>query len=110
MADPASAPRRSRLNTYTGYSLGCAGVWALILAAGERRLDPETRTALRRWCAAWWSGWTSATIARAGYPPPKKLSPPAEKRLANVSVVLVAMGLLGVLRLLASGRRRPPDR
>jgi hypothetical protein len=41
---------RTRLNTYTGYSVGCAGVWAAILAIGERRLDPETRSILRLVC------------------------------------------------------------
>ena len=38
---------RTRLNTYTGYSVGCACVWAAILAVGQRRLDPETRSMLR---------------------------------------------------------------
>jgi hypothetical protein len=96
---------RSRLNTYTGYSAGCAAVWALILALGERRLDEEARTTLRLSCAGWWSGWLSATIARAGYPPPKKLSPPGKKRLERVSLVLVGLGFLNVGRLLAGGRQ-----
>jgi hypothetical protein len=96
---------RNRLNTYTGYSISCAAVWAAILAAAQRRLDPGTRNALRLWCVAWWSGWTSATIARAGYPPPKKLTPRGEKWLGIVAVVLVALGLGNVIRLLATGKR-----
>ena len=96
---------RARLNTYTGYSISCGAVWAVILAIAQRRLDPDTRNMLRLWCMAWWSGWTSATIARLGYPPAKKLTPRSEKRLGMVSLVLIALGLGSVIRLLASGKR-----
>ena len=92
-------------NTYTGYSIGCAAVWAVILAVAQRRLDSETRRQLQMACAAWWSGWTSATIARVGYPPPKKLTPQGEKRVRTVSLVLVAAGLINVIRLLVMGKR-----
>lgn len=95
----------SRLsNTYTGYSIGSAIVWAVILAVGRRRLDAETWKTLRLGCAGWWSGWTSATIARAGYPAPKPLSPDAQRKLAIGSLVLVALGLLSVVRLMVAGR------
>jgi len=104
MPNPMTTESRTRLNTYTGYSVSCAAVWVAILAVAQRRLEPDTRNALRLWCLAWWSGWTSATIARAGYPPPAKLSPEAEKRLGVVSLVLVAAGLASVIRLLAGGR------
>ena len=97
---------RTRLNTYTGYSVGCACVWAAILAVGQRRLDPETRSMLRLGCGGWWMGWTSATIARIGYPPPKGLTPRGERRLRTVSLLLVAVGLISVVRLLATGTRR----
>jgi hypothetical protein len=93
-------------NTYTGYSIGCGIVWALILAIAQRRLGPEDRKTLRQTCAAWWGGWTSATIARAGYPAPRKLGPRAKKRLETVSLVLVAAGLLNVIRVLVTGRLR----
>jgi hypothetical protein len=93
-----------RLDTYTGYSIGCAVVWAAILAAAQRRLDPESRNRLQQACAAWWGGWASATIARAGYPPPKALGPRAKKRLENVSLALVAAGLLNVIRVLVAGK------
>ena len=92
-------------NTYAGYSIGCAVVWALILTIAQRRLDPERRNTLRLSCLGWWTGWTSATIARAGYPPPKPLTPKARKRLEIVSLVLVALGLISVTRVLAAGRR-----
>jgi hypothetical protein len=94
----------TRLNTYPGYSVSCAAVWAVILAVAQRRLDPGTRNTLRLACAGWWSGWTSATIARVGYPPPKKLKPGAEKRLGILSIVLIAVGLISVIRLLAAGK------
>lgn len=91
-------------DTYTGYSVGCAVVWAAILAVAQRRLDPESRNRLWQACGAWWGGWLSATIARIAYPPPKELGPRAKQRLERVSVVLVAAGLLNVIRLLVSGK------
>jgi hypothetical protein len=104
MPKPGTGEARAQVNTYTGYSIGCAIVWALILAIAQRRLDAQSRRTLQQACGAWWSGWTSATIARAGYPPPKKLSPQAAKRLANASLVLVAAGLINVIRVLVSGK------
>jgi hypothetical protein len=93
-------------STYTTYSIGCAAVWAGILAVSRRRLDSEGRSALRLVCGGWWIGWTSATIARVSFPPPKKLTPEAEAKLRVVSLVLVAGGLINVIRLLIAGR--PP--
>ena len=52
-------------------------------------------------------GWTSATIARIGYPPPKQLTPAGEKRLRIISIVLVALGLTSTLRMFAAGKRPP---
>jgi hypothetical protein len=43
---------------------------------------------------------------RAGYPPPKKLKPETEKRLGIASIVLVAVGLISVIRLLITGKRQ----
>jgi hypothetical protein len=66
---------RNRLPTYTGYSVGCAVVWAGILgalAAGGKK--DRLRTILPVF-GGWWMGWTSATIARYGYPPPKSRPP-----------------------------------
>jgi hypothetical protein len=113
---PLSASRGSRLvfrlgefilrvRTYTGYSVSCAGVWALILAAGKRWSDAEDWDRLRVTCAGWWMGWTSATIARVAYPAPKQLDPAAEKRIANASLALVALGLASVARVLAASKR-----
>jgi hypothetical protein len=58
-------------NTYTGYSIGCAVVWALVLigvavVAGGDKLHTVILVFL-----GWVIGWLSATIARSVYPPPK---------------------------------------
>ena len=96
-----------RVNTYTGYSVGCAVVWSVILLVARRRLDTQDQKMLRVVCGGWWIGWTSATIARIGFPPPKQLTPSAEKRLRVVSMVLVALGLANTIRVLV--RRRLDD-
>jgi hypothetical protein len=100
--------RRQR-DTYTGYSIGCAGVWGVILLLGRRRLDSQSWNRVRLVCSGWWMGWTSATIARIGYPPPKQLTPAGERRLRNISIVLVALGLAGTVRSLVTGKL-PPER
>ncbi len=58
--------------TYTAYSVGCATVWALIWAILAATATKETRSRILLVFSGWWQGWLSATIARAGYPPPKK--------------------------------------
>lgn len=98
---------RLERDTYTTYSVGCAGVWAAILVAGRRRLDSETWNQLRLLCSGWWIGWTSATIARIGFPPPKQLTPAGEKRLRIISSVLAALGLASTARLLVAGKPPP---
>ena len=64
-------PRRFR-NTYTGYAIGCAIVWALIWMIVPRTASKETVDKLKVMFPGWVVGWTSATIARYVYPPPKK--------------------------------------
>jgi hypothetical protein len=96
---------RSRAShTYAGYSAGCAIVWAVILALSRRMPDDTARARLQIVCGGWWSGWLSATIARAGYPPPKPLSPAGAERLKWISLVLVAVGLAGAANALRGGR------
>jgi hypothetical protein len=63
--------RRFR-NSYTGYSIGCATVWAVILAGVSSAADTATRNKFVLVFWGWWIGWLSATIARAVYPPPKR--------------------------------------
>jgi membrane associated rhomboid family serine protease len=98
---------RSRLNkTYTGYSIGCAAVWAALLATGRAVLDAKDWDRLRLGAAGWWAGWLSATIARIGYPPPRKLTEVGGRRLEKVSLVLVLLGFVNFFWLLITGRRR----
>jgi hypothetical protein len=98
---------RTRLNTYRAYSIGCAAVWGVILLIARRRLDSQTRNTLQLVCGGWWMGWTSATIARIGVPPPKQLTAAAEKRLRVLSIALIALGLISVIRVLATAKRSP---
>lgn len=71
------SPARQRLscppraNTYTGYSIGCAVAWAVLWAIYGPNAEEEKINKLRLFFAGWFAGWTSATIARAVYPPPK---------------------------------------
>jgi hypothetical protein len=99
----------TKRHTYTAYSIGCAGVWGVILLAARRRLDAQSWNTLRLVCSGWWIGWTSATIARVGYPPPKELTPAGHKRLRMISIALVALGLTSTVRMLAAGKRPPGD-
>jgi hypothetical protein len=66
---------RERLETYTAYSIGCAIVWALVLAILAAAGKKEKLRRILPVCGGWWLGWTSATIARYGYPPPKSRPP-----------------------------------
>src|SRR5437660_12820866 len=102
---PRSTMKTQR-NTYTAYSVGCAGVWGIIRLLGRRRLDSQTWNTLRLVCGGWWMGWTSASIARIVYPPPKQLSPASDKRLRTISIVLIALGFASTLRMFAGGKRQ----
>lgn len=95
----------ARADNYTAYSVGCAGVWAVILVVAQRVADAETRRTMQLGCAAWWSGWTSATVARVAYPPPKKLGPTAQKALQVTSVPMIALGVGSAIRFLRAGRK-----
>ena len=63
------------LNTYTAYSIGCAVVWAVILAVVAFEASKETTHTMLLVFLGWVIGWLSATIARAVYPPPKSRRP-----------------------------------
>jgi hypothetical protein len=66
---------RKYSNTYTGYSIACAVVWAVILAAVWARSGDDTRHTFVVFFGGWAIGWLSATIARVVYPPPKPRKP-----------------------------------
>ena len=76
------------------------------LRPGRGLLDAKNWDMLRLGAAGWWAGWLSATIARAGYPPPRKLTEAGQRRLEKVSLVLVLLGFVNFFRLLITGRRR----
>jgi hypothetical protein len=69
---------RDRLRTYTAYSIGCAIVWTVLIAIGIARGKTSTEHTARYVILGWALGWTSATIARYVYPPPKKYRQHAE--------------------------------
>lgn len=61
-----------RLKTYTAYSVGCAVAWALVWFI-VATIDPhKTVDNVRLVFLGWVIGWTSATVARAVYPPPRQ--------------------------------------
>jgi hypothetical protein len=62
---------RRRFYGYTAYSIGCAIVWAVILAVVSSATDSATRHKLMLVFGGWVIGWLSATIARTVYPPLK---------------------------------------
>ena len=69
---------RDRLRTYTAYSIGCAIVWIMLIAIGVATGKTSTQHTVLFVILGWALGWTSATIARYVYPPPKKYRRHAE--------------------------------
>ena len=66
---------RESLRTYTAYSVGVAIVWAAILIGVSIGASDATRKVFYVLFLGWAIGWTSATIARVVYPPPKSQRP-----------------------------------
>lgn len=66
---------RPRQQSYLTYSIGCAVVWAAILALLAVFGQEEKLRKIVPVFGGWWLGWTSATIARFVYPPPKSRPP-----------------------------------
>jgi pimeloyl-ACP methyl ester carboxylesterase len=60
--------------TYSGYSIGCAVVWGVILTLVAVRYPDRLHTYLLIG-SGWLIGWLSATIARWVYPPPESKLP-----------------------------------
>jgi hypothetical protein len=63
---------RKRRRTDTAYSIGCAIVWAVVLAVVWAQTGQATRHTFAVVFGGWVIGWLSATVARVVYPPPKK--------------------------------------
>jgi hypothetical protein len=64
--------RMRKFHTYKAYIIGCAVVWAVIWIVLGTQADDETRKTFLLTFLGWVAGWTSATIARAVYPPPSR--------------------------------------
>ncbi|MCW2652915.1 MAG: hypothetical protein QOE41_4838 [Mycobacterium sp.] len=62
---------KRRLSTYTAYSIGCALVWAIILAVVFASTSDAVKHTFVLVFGGWVIGWLSATVARVVYPPPK---------------------------------------
>ena len=62
---------RKYSGTYVGYSIGCALVWAIILATVCTQAGDGTRHTFAVFFGGWAIGWLSASIGRVVYPPPK---------------------------------------
>ena len=60
--------------SYTGYSIGCALTWAVLLTFVSVKYPDRLHTYLIVGFG-WLIGWISATIARSVYPPPKPKLP-----------------------------------
>ena len=61
--------------TYTAYSIGCAVVWAILLPVVAIVDSRHVFHTVLLVFGGWVIGWTSATIARYIYPPPKTRRP-----------------------------------
>jgi hypothetical protein len=64
----------SSRRSYTGYSIGCALTWAVLLTFVAVKYPDRLHTYLMVG-GGWLIGWISATIARSVYPPPKPKLP-----------------------------------
>jgi hypothetical protein len=64
-----------RRHSYTAYAIGWAIAWALVWMTVWALGDKDKLYKLRFFFVGWASGWTSATIARCVYPPPKHRPP-----------------------------------
>jgi hypothetical protein len=64
--------RPGRMNTYTAYGVGFFAAWAVLLAICAATVSNKTLGYILAIFFGSVIGWTSATIARVVYPPPKK--------------------------------------
>jgi hypothetical protein len=64
--------RPGRLNTYTAYGIGFFAAWVVLLAICAATVSHKVMGYILAVFLGSVIGWTSATIARVVYPPPKK--------------------------------------
>jgi hypothetical protein len=60
-----------RFNTYKAYTVGCVIAWAILWIVVSTQSSGATQEHVLFVFLGWLLGWTSATIARAVYPPPR---------------------------------------
>ncbi len=58
-----------RFNTYQAYTVGCVIAWAILWIVVGAQSSKATQENVLLVFLGWLLGWTSATIARAVYPP-----------------------------------------
>jgi hypothetical protein len=63
---------RVRHKSYAAYSIGCAVVWAAILAVTAVAATQKTLHTLLLVFGGWAIAWVSGTFARYVYPPPQR--------------------------------------
>ena len=64
--------RPGRMNTYTAYGIGFFATWAVALTICAATVSHKTLGYILAISFGSVIGWTSATLARVTYPPPKK--------------------------------------
>jgi hypothetical protein len=63
-----------KLNSYAAYTVGCVIAWAILWVVVGTQSSEATRERVLYLFLGWLLGWTSATIARSVYPPPRRKS------------------------------------
>ena len=63
----------ARMNTYTAYSIGVFIAWGAVWVIAAATVKKEDLAYVFAIFVGYCIGWFSATIARALYPPPKKV-------------------------------------
>jgi hypothetical protein len=74
MGSMGSLAKVRKFNTYKAYTIGCVIAWAVLWVVVATRASDATRENVLLVFLGWVLGWTSATIARAVYPPPRRKS------------------------------------
>lgn len=65
-----------RFHSYTAYTVGCVIAWAIVLLVVQLVASDSKKKVFLYVFAGWVIGWTSATIARRVYPPPRRRESP----------------------------------
>lgn len=63
-----------RFHSYKAYTAGCVIAWGIVWIVVGTQASDHKRLVVLYVFLGWVIGWTSATIARAVYPPPRRIS------------------------------------